>query len=170
MQQLAGPIKYQEWNLDTATMAVQEFRGRTGGVMLALRKIQELFGYVDESAMPMLGKVFNLTRAEVHGVASFYHDFKREKPGRYTIKICQAEACQAMGTEKLTEEIKAFLDVDFHETTTSGDFTLEPVYCLGNCACSPNIMIDEQTYGRVSIAGFKSLADTLSKAAQEEAV
>lgn len=165
MQPLAGPIKYQEWNLDTAQMSVQEFRDRTGGVMLALHKLQQLFGYVDAGAMPMLGKVFNLSRAEVHGIQSFYHDFKSSKPGKYTLKVCQAEACQAMGSEKLTTEIKAFLDIDFHETSASGDFTLEPVYCLGNCACSPNIMIDNETYGRVSIEGFKALADSLSKEA-----
>ena len=165
MQQLAGPIKYQEWHLDTAQMSVQEFRDRTGGVMLALHKLQQIFGYVDDSAMPMLGKVFNLSRAEIHGVKSFYHDFKSSKPGKYTLKVCQAEACQAMGSQKLTEDIKAFLKVDFHETTDSGDFTLEPVYCLGNCASSPNIMIDNETYGRVSIEGFKTLADALSKEA-----
>jgi len=102
MQQLSGPIKYQEWNLDTAKMAVQEFRGRTGGVMLALHRIQQLFGYIDPSAMAMLGKVFNLSRAEIHGVASFYHDYKTSKPGKYTVKVCQAEACQAMGSVKLT--------------------------------------------------------------------
>jgi len=170
MQQLAGPIKYQEWNLDLARKAAQEFADHTGGLMKALHKIQETFGYVDDSAMLMLGKVFNLSRAEVHGVTSFYHDFKRSKPGTYTVKVCQAEACQAMGSDKLTEEIKALLGVDFHETTASGDFTLEPVYCLGNCACSPNIMVDKQTYGRVSVDGFKALADSLAVAAKAEAV
>ena len=170
MQQLAGSIQYQEWSLEDAREAAQEFSGRTGGVMLALHKIQEVFGYVDDSAMIMLGEIFNLSRAEVHGVMSFYHDFKHKKPGKFTIKVCQAEACQSMGSEKLTGEIKSFLGVGFHETTTSGDFTLEPVYCLGNCACSPNIMIDKQTYGRVSIEGFKALTDSLSASSKKEAV
>ena len=102
MQQLSGPIKYQEWNLDSAKMAVQEFRGRTGGVMLALHRIQQLFGYIDPSAMAMLGKVFNLSRAEIHGVTSFYHDYKTSKPGKYTVKVCQAEACQALVREQAT--------------------------------------------------------------------
>ena len=168
MQQLAGPLPYQDWDLDKAREAVLDLADKTGGVMIALHRLQEIFGYVDDSAMPMLGKVFNLSRAEVHGVTSFYHDFKRSKPGRYTIKVCQAEACQAMGSDKLTDEIKDFLGVGFHETTASGDFTLEPVYCLGNCACSPNIMVDEQTYGRVSIEGFKALASSLS-ASEESA-
>lgn len=165
MQQLAGPLSYQDWDLDKAREAVLEYKDRTGGVMIALHRIQELFGFIDDSAMPMLGKVFNLSRAEVHGITSFYHDFKRSKPGKYTVKVCQAESCQAMGSEQLTAGIKTFLGVDFHETTASGDFTLEPVYCLGNCACSPNIMIDRQTYGRVSIEGFKALAENLSKEA-----
>ena len=165
MQQLAGPLTTLDWDLGKAREAIQEYKGRTGGLMIALHRLQELFGYIDDSAMAMLGKEFNLSRAEVHGVRSFYHDFRTAKPGRYTVKVCQAEACQAMGSEKLTAAIKAFLGVDFHETTADGNFTLEPVYCLGNCACSPNIMIDAQTYGRVSIDGFKALADTLAKEA-----
>jgi len=165
MQQLAGQIKYQDWDLDKAQEVASEFTDRTGGLMIALHKIQETFGYIDDSAMAMLGKLFNVSRAEVHGVTSFYHDYKTKKPGKYTVKVCQAEACQAMGSNKLTEEIKAFLGTDFHGTSDDGNFTLEAVYCLGNCACSPNIMIDKQTYGRVSIEGFKALADSLAKEA-----
>ena len=163
MQQLAGPVTYQDWDLDKAKQVAEEFADKTGGVMIALHKIQETFGYVDDSAMAMLGKLFNLSRAEIHGIASFYHDFRNTKPGKYTVKVCQAEACQAMGSDKLTDEIKVFLDTDFHGTSADGNFTLEAVYCLGNCACSPNIMIDQQTYGRVSIEGFKTLADSLIK-------
>ncbi len=106
MQQLTGQITYQDWDLEKAKELASEFADRTGGVMIALHKIQETFGYVDDTAMAMLGKVFNLSRAEVHGVTSFYHDFRRHKPGKYTVKVCQAEACQAMGSDKLTEEIK----------------------------------------------------------------
>ena len=165
MQQLAGQIKYQDWDLDKAREVASEFTDRTGGLMIALHNIQETFGYIDDSAMTMLGKLFNVSRAEVHGVTSFYHDYKTRKPGKYTVKVCQAEACQAMGSDKLTEEIKAFLGTDFHGTSDDGNFTLEAVYCLGNCACSPNIMVDKQTYGRVSIEGFKALADSLAKEA-----
>lgn len=166
MSQFAGPIKYQDWNLDLATEAVSGFSEQPGTLMVALHKLQQIFGYVDEEAMPMLAKTFNISRAEVHGVSSFYHDFKRSKPGKYTIRICQAEACQAMGSEKLTQEIKALLKADFHETTASGDFTLEPVYCLGNCACSPNIMVDKQVYARMTIENFKSLTSALAEAAK----
>lgn len=165
MQQLTGQITYQDWDLEKARELASEFADRTGGVMIALHKIQETFGYVDDTAMAMLGKVFNLSRAEVHGVTSFYHDFRRHKPGKYTVKVCQAEACQAMGSYQLTEKIKSFLGTDFHGTSQDGNFSLEAVYCLGNCACSPNIMIDQQTYGRVTIEGFKALADSLVKEA-----
>lgn len=166
MMQVASPSAFQDFTLEAATEVVQEFRDQPGALIVALHKLQETFGYVDEAAMPMLGKLFNLSRAEVHGVTSFYHDFRRHKPGRYTIKVCQAEACQAMGSEALTAAIKKQLGIGFHETTKDGMFTLDAVYCLGNCACSPNIMVDKQTYGRVTEKSFKALTTALaSKAA-----
>lgn len=166
MTQLVEPANYQEWSLDLATATVAEFKDKKGTLINALHKLQEVFGYVDDKVMPMLATTFNISRAEVHGVASFYHDFKRTKPGKFTIKVCQAEACQAMGSEQLTTEIKSLLNIGFHETTDSGDFTLEPVYCLGNCACSPNIMIDKQPYGRVNIESFKALTKSLIQEAK----
>lgn len=165
MMPVASPAKLQEFTLDEATRVVQEFKDQPGALINALHKLQETFGYVDEAAMPMLGKLFNVSRAEVHGVASFYHDFRRSKPGRYTIRVCQAEACQAMGSDALTAEVKQQLGCDFHETTADGLFTLEKVYCLGNCACSPNIMVDKQTYGRVTPASFKALTQKLAQKA-----
>jgi formate dehydrogenase subunit gamma len=162
MMQVASPSAFQDFTLEAATEAVQEFRDQPGALIVALHKLQETFGYVDEAAMPMLGKLFNLSRAEVHGVTSFYHDFRRHKPGRYTIKVCQAEACQAMGSEALTAAIKKQLGIGFHETTQDGLFTLDAVYCLGNCACSPNIMVDKQTYGRVTEKSFKALTSALA--------
>jgi formate dehydrogenase subunit gamma len=161
MMQLASPATFRDFTLELATEVVQEFRDQPGTLINALHKLQETFGYVDEAAMPMLARVFNLSRAEVHGVTSFYHDFRRSKPGKYTVRVCQAEACQAMGSEQLTATIKAQLGCDFHQTSADGNFTLEPVYCLGNCACSPNIMVDKQTYGRVSAASFKALTSAL---------
>lgn len=163
MTQLVEPMKYKDWSIDLATEVVQEFKDQPGALINALHKLQQVFGYVDTAAMPMLGTTFNVSRAEVHGVATFYHDFKLTKPGTYTIKVCQAEACQAMGSVELTEQIKTLLNIDFHETTDSGHFSLEPVYCLGNCACSPNIMVDKQTYGRMNLAQFKSLVGSLEK-------
>ncbi|MES2606495.1 MAG: formate dehydrogenase subunit gamma [Pseudomonadota bacterium] len=166
MMPTASPAVLQEFTLELATNVVQEFKDQPGALINALHKLQATFGYVDEAAMPMLAKLFNLSRAEVHGVTSFYHDFRRSKPGRYTIRVCQAESCQAMGSEALTASIKQQLGCGFHETTADGNFTLEKVYCLGNCACSPNIMVDKQTYGRVTAESFKKLTTALvSKAA-----
>jgi formate dehydrogenase subunit gamma len=162
MMQLATPGKFRDFTLEAAAEAVQEFSNQPGTLIVALHRLQEVFGYVDEAAMPMLAKLFNISRAEVHGVTSFYHDFRRSKPGRYTIRVCQAEACQAMGSEQLTAAIKAELNCGFHETTSDGMFSLEPVYCLGNCACAPNIMVDKQTIARVSPASFKKLAAGLA--------
>ena len=162
MIQLANPTGVQDFTLELATEVVQEFRDQPGTLISALHRLQDTFGYVDEAAMPMLANLYNLSRAEVHGVTSFYHDFRRSKPGRYTVRVCQAEACQAMGSEQLTTAIKQQLGCDFHETSADGNFTLEPVYCLGNCACSPNIMIDKQTYGRVTPSSFTALTKTLA--------
>jgi len=166
MIETLNSAQQQMFSLELATDVIQEFKDQPGTLINALHKLQDTFGYVDDAAMPMLAKFFNLSRAEVHGVTSFYHDFRRSKPGKFTIRICQAEACQAMGSEALSKAAKDLLGCDFHETTADGMFTLEKVYCLGNCACSPNIMVDKQTYGRVSQASFKKLTTELaSKAA-----
>lgn len=166
MMQLASPARFRDFTLELATEVVEEFRDQPGALISALHRLQETFGYVDEAAMPMLARLFNVSRAEVHGVTSFYHDFRRTQPGRYTIRVCQAESCQAMGSTELTAAIKQQLGCDFHETTSDGTFTLEAVYCLGNCACSPNIMIDRQTYGRVTPASFKALTAALAAKAE----
>jgi formate dehydrogenase subunit gamma len=100
--------------------------------------------------VPGIAAGLNLSRAEVHGVISFYHFFRTEAPGRQILYLCRAEACQAMGARALEAHVKKKLNIDFHETTADGRFSLEPVYCLGNCACSPAIMIGETVHGRVS--------------------
>ena len=119
--------------------------------------MQSCFGAIDERAVGLLAEIFNLSRSEVHGVVSFYRDFRSVPPGIHTIRVCQAEACQAMGSRALTEHLKQHLGIDFHETTADGRFTLEPVYCLGNCACAPAIMIDEMTYGRIGRERLESV-------------
>ena len=172
MQSVADPIRptqYQNWSLALAKETIEPLADVPGALINALHKLQEVFGYVDDEALPMLGKIFNVSRAEVHGVASFYHDFKRSKPGKYVVKVCQAEACQAMGSEELTDSIKEQLGVNFHETTEDGSITLEPVYCLGNCACSPNIMVDKQVHARMSSDKFKSLVSALKTGASDSA-
>ena len=122
-----------------------------------LHDLQEEHGFVAESAIPALANALNLSRADVHGVVSFYHDFKRERQGRHTIKICQAESCQAMGSRELAASIQRTLNISFGETTADGRITLEAVYCLGNCACGPSLAIDGQLHSDVTPASFDAL-------------
>ena len=127
-----------------------------------LRTIVTRYGWIPETTVRQLAEELNLSRAEVHGVVHYYHDFRTEEPGRHIVKICQAEACQAMGSRKLTDYARKILTMDLHET--ENDVTLEPVYCLGNCACSPAVMIDGKTYGRVDEARLGVLLDNMREA------
>ncbi len=147
----------EQWTEESALEEIVPFRDEPGGLLPALRALQSCFGAIDERAVGLLAEIFNLSRSEVHGVVSFYHDFRSVPPGIHTIRVCQAEACQAMGSRALTEHLKQHLGIDFHETTADGRFTLEPVYCLGNCACAPAIMIDEMTYGRIGRERLESV-------------
>jgi formate dehydrogenase subunit gamma len=128
-----------------------------GAVLPILHAIQDDLGYVPDSAVERIAQTLNLSRAEVHGTLSFYHDFRITAPGRHVLRICRAEACQAMGANALVEHVKDKLGCDFRETSKSS-VTLEAVYCLGNCACAPSIVIDGVLYGRVDIARFDELA------------
>ena len=123
---------------------------RPGGLLPALHALQDELGYVPPEAVPTLAEVFNLSRAEVHGVISFYHLFRTTPPGRETLYLCRAEACQAMGARELEKHTRERLGIGFHETTADGSFSLEPIYCLGNCACSPAVMIDDIVYGKLT--------------------
>ena len=122
-----------------------------GALMPLLHAIQDDVGYVPESAYPRIAKALNLSVAEVHGVVSFYHHFRTQAPGKHILQLCRAESCQAMGSEALERYVKKTLGVDYHQTTADGAITLEPIYCLGNCACSPAVLIDDQVCGRVDI-------------------
>ncbi len=124
-------------------------RDQPGALLPILHAVQEAFGYVDDAAVPIIAKALNLSRAEVHGVLTFYHDFRREPAGRHVLRLCQAEACQSMGCEKLAAGLRARLGIDFGGTTPDGRLTLETVYCLGNCALSPAGMLDGRLYGRL---------------------
>ena len=135
---------------DTVRRIVQDMKGRPGPLIEVLHSVQAALGYVPPDAVPILAEVLNLSRAEVHGVVTFYHFFRQTAPGRHTVSLCRAEACQSMGAEALAEHAKSRLGVDFHETTSDGSFSLEPVFCLGNCACSPAAMIDGRLYGRLT--------------------
>ena len=132
-----------------------------GPLLPVLHAVQDKFGYIPRESVPPVAKVLNLSRAEVHGVISFYEFFRQSPPGLKTVYICRAEACQAMGSAQLEQHAKDALEIDFHETTSDGRVSLEPVYCLGNCACSPSVMVDDgnecRVYSRVTPETFAKL-------------
>ena len=136
---------------------VAAHRTRPGALIEILHGVQAELGFIPPAAVPVLAQELNLSRAEVHGVVSFYHYFRHSAPGQQTIRVCQAESCQSMNAEGLTDHVKKALGIDFHETTADGKFTLEPVYCLGNCACSPAVMRNEDLFGRVTPERFDEL-------------
>jgi formate dehydrogenase subunit gamma len=152
---------------DDVHAAVLDVTGRLkdlpGALLPVLHGVQKALGYVPDSAVPVIASELNLSRADVHGVITFYHFFRRTAPGKHTIYVCRAESCQAMGALALEQHIKQRLGIDFHETTPNGTYSLEPVYCLGNCACSPAIMVDEALQGRVTPARFDAWLATETK-------
>lgn len=132
-----------------------------GALMPLLHAIQDDIGWISEEVYLLISKALALSVAEVHGVVTFYHHFHRHPVGKHVLQVCRAESCQAMGSEKLEAHIKQTLDIDYHETTKDGAVTLLPVYCLGNCACSPAVMMDDEVYGRVDAA---KVAELISEA------
>jgi formate dehydrogenase subunit gamma len=132
-----------------------------GALLPILHAIQERFGHVPGAAVAIVADVLNLSRADVHGVVSFYRDFRDAKPGRHVVKLCRAEACQAVGARGLERHATATLGVRFGETTADGAITLEPVYCLGNCAAGPSMMVDGEPVGRVDAAAFDATVAAL---------
>jgi len=140
----------QGWDADRALARIQELERLPGALLPILHALQDEFGYVDKAAIPLVASALNLSHAEVHGVISFYHDFRHEAPGRHVLKLCRAEACQSMGCEKMIRHVEDRLGVKLGSTTDDRGFTVEAVYCLGNCALSPAVMLDGKLYGRVS--------------------
>jgi formate dehydrogenase subunit gamma len=129
--------------------AVARSRGEPGPLLEILHAVQNELGCVPAEAVPLIADALNLSRAEVHGVVSFYHHFRERPAGQHTIKLCRAEACQAMNSDALAEFAKQRLQIEFGQTRADGMVTLEAVYCLGNCACAPSAMIDGQIRGRL---------------------
>jgi formate dehydrogenase subunit gamma len=137
--------------------AVRAHRQLLGPLLPVLHAIQDRLGWVPPRVVPLVAFELNLSRAEVHGVLTFYHYFRQTQPGRKLIYLCRAEACQAVGAAALEAHAKRALGVDFHGTSADGSFTLEPVYCLGNCACGPSLMIDKELHARVTPERFDAL-------------
>jgi formate dehydrogenase subunit gamma len=133
-----------------AAAIIDSMKSMEGPLLPILHGIQEEFGYVPQDTLPLIASALNLSRAEVHGVMTFYHDYRDHPAGRHVLKLCRAEACQSMGGDRLADRVTELLGIDFHQTTLDGSVTLEPVYCLGLCACSPAAMLDGELHGRLS--------------------
>ncbi len=139
-------------NEDRLREIIAEHIGLEGALLPIFHAIQAEYGFVPLSAQPLIGEALNISRAEVHGVMSFYHDFRSEPAGRHVLKICRAEACQSVGADALADVARAKLGVDWHGTTKNGAVTLEPVFCLGLCACGPAALVDGKVVGRIDEA------------------
>ena len=131
--------------------------GREGALLPILHDVQAAFGMVPQEALPQIAKALNISKAEVHGVVSFYHDFRDHRTGTHVVKLCRAEACQSVGADRVAAHARAALGVDWHGTTADGRVTLEPVFCLGLCACGPAALVDGRVVGRVDEARFDAL-------------
>ncbi len=147
-------MPYEPWDPARAAELIAARAMLDGATLPILHALQRTFGYVPQDAVPMLADAMNLSRAEIHGVVTFYHDFRREPAGDHVVKLCRAEACQAVGAVALAAHAKSKLGVDWHGTTADGRVTLEPVFCLGLCACGPAGLVDDEPVSGLDVETF----------------
>ncbi len=147
---------------ETASRIAARYDNRPDALLEILHDLQHDMGHVPEAALPVLAKALNISRAEVHGVMTFYHDFRAKPAGRHVVKMCKAEACQSMAGSELAEAAQKSLKIKFGETTSDGAITLEAVYCLGLCATAPAILVNDRPVGRVTPQKFAALAAELA--------
>lgn len=147
------------WSAERAAEIIASEAGREGALLPILHALQAAFGYVDRAAEPLIADALNLTRAEVHGVVTFYHDFRSEPAGKRVLRLCRAEACQAAGGDALVDHVEQRLGTSIGSTAPGGMVTLEAVYCLGLCATAPSAMLDGRVVGRLDVAGLDALLD-----------
>jgi len=148
---------YEPWNEARGAEIIAEHTHLEGATLVILHAMQDAFGYVPEAAIPMIAYVLNLSRAEVHGVFTFYHDFRHKRAGRHVLKLCRAEACQAAGGDVLAARAEAKLGIALGNTTADDRVTLEPIYCLGLCATAPSAMLDGRVVGRLDESRLDAL-------------
>jgi len=153
---------FKNWDVEEARKIINGLKNNLGALLPILHELQFNFGHVHKEAIPLIAESLNISRADVYGVLTFYHDFRTEPPGKNIVKICQAEACQAMGSRALTQHAGEKLGIGLGKTDSAGEFTLEAVYCLGNCACTPSIMINDKVYGKVDKNKFNQLVDSIN--------
>jgi formate dehydrogenase subunit gamma len=141
--------EFEPWTKERGAAIIASEATREGATLPILHALMQAFGYIHAEAVPLIAETLNLTRAEVHGVVSFYHDFRRHPPGRHVLRLCRAEACQSLGGDAVASHVRTRLGVDWHETTDDGAVTLEPVFCLGLCAVGPSALLDGNPMGRL---------------------
>ncbi len=156
-----------QWDPQAVQEVIASLQHKPGALLPILHAIQNSQGYIPAESLPMIAAALHQTRAEIHGVITFYHHFRMTPPGRHSLEVCRAEACQARGSRALEAHVKAKLGIDYHNTTTDREFSLEPVYCLGNCACGPSIRVGDDIVGRVTPDKFDQLVDELTTVALE---
>ena len=145
--------------LERLQAIIARHAGSEGPLLPILHDVQAEWGMIPEAAQPIIGNALGMSRAEVYGVVSFYHDFREAPAGRHVLRLCRAEACQSMGADALADQVRAALGIDFHETTPDGRLTLEPVFCLGLCACAPAAQMDDRLVGRATAQRVVALAE-----------
>jgi formate dehydrogenase subunit gamma len=149
---------YAPWDQDEARTIIAAHAGMAGATLPILHALQNAFGYIHAEAVPLVAAALNLSRADVHGVVSFYHEFRRTPPGRHVLRMCRAEACQSVGAEAVADAARRVLGVDWHGTTENGALTLEPVFCLGLCATGPAALLDGTPLVRLTAEDVGKLA------------
>ncbi len=150
--------KVVAWDEVEADRIIRRHEGREGALLPILHDLQAAFGCIPTAAVPVVARALNLTRAEVHGVVSFYHDFREQPAGRHILKICRAEACQSMNGEAVARQALDRFGLDWGGTTPDGRLTIEATYCLGLCACAPSAMLDGEPIGRVGAATLDDIS------------
>jgi len=149
----------ETWDAARAAAIIAAHREAEGAALPMLHALQEAFGHVPEAAVPLIAEALNLSRAEIHGIVTFYHDFRHAPAGRHVLKLCRAEACQSVGGEALAAHAQARLRLGWGETTASGALTLEPIFCLGLCACGPAALLDGKVIGRLDEKRLDAIID-----------
>jgi len=150
------------FDLEMIKAIISKSKAVPGAMLVILHQIQDASGYIPPDAVPLIAEALNLSRAEVHGVITYYHHFRQQPAARHVLKLCRAEACQSVGAAALAAHARATLACDFHENSADGVFTLEPVFCLGMCACGPSLMVnDSEVHARMSIGKFDALLQEL---------
>ena len=156
--------EFEVWNEQRGNEVIAAFVQEEGAALPMLHALQQTFGYIPRAAVPMVASALNVSRAEVHGIVSFYHDFREAPPGTHVLKLCRAEACQSMGGDAIATAAIAELQIGWSETTPDGRITLEPVFCLGLCACAPAAMLDDKVVGALDTARLSALLETVRQA------